>query len=62
MGIRCPFCGEKLDMEYYQSGIKGKMGKTVVFCNNDRCNIKPCTDATSPSKAFKEAELFGKIK
>jgi len=60
LGINCPFCGEKLELEYYQIK-KGRTGETVVFCNNDNCKIKPCTDATTPSKAIAEARLFGKI-
>ncbi|MDD4111351.1 MAG: hypothetical protein PHS54_07450 [Clostridia bacterium] len=61
LGICCPFCGEKLDIEYYSTGIKGKMGKTIVFCSNDNCEVKPCTDDTTPSKAIEEAKLFGKL-
>ena len=61
LGINCPFCGGKLDIEYYSTGIKGKSGETVVFCPNDNCKVKPCTNATSPSKAIEEAHLFGKI-
>ena len=61
LGIECPFCGEALEIEYYSTGVKGKAGKTIVFCNNDNCTVKPCTDETSPSKAIAEARLFGKI-
>jgi hypothetical protein len=61
LGINCAFCGVKLEMEYYSKG-KGKPGKMIVYCNNDSCKVKPCTDDTSPSKAIGEAKLFGKIK
>jgi len=61
LGIKCPFCGDALEMEYYSKG-KGMSGKTVVFCGNDNCKVKPCTNETTPSKAIEEAKLFGKIK
>jgi len=60
LGINCPFCGEKLEIEYYSNG-KGKRGNVMVFCNNDSCKVKPCTDAMNPSATINEARLFGKI-
>ena len=62
LGIKCPFCSDNLEMEFYSTGIKGAMGWSVVFCGNDKCPIKPCTDVSSPSKAIAEARFFGKTR
>ena len=38
------------------------MGKIscVMFCDNDDCEVKPCTAVGSPSNVVKEAECFGR--
>ena len=28
----------------------------ILFCENEDCPVKPCTDATTSSKAIKEIE------
>ena len=33
----------------------------ILFCKNEDCLVKPCTDATTPSKTIKEIESM-KIK
>lgn len=55
--MKCPFCGEELKMEAYRD-----MGKIscVMFCDNDDCEVKPCTAVGSPSNVVKEAECFGR--
>lgn len=44
----CPHCGSKLMFEVYTSG------QSIAFCDNDNCPVKPCTDATIPSRVYEE--------
>lgn len=57
LGIKCPYCNEPLEMESYTmpEHISSKM---VIFCDNDQCEIKPCTDQMSPSRAFADVEAW----
>lgn len=52
--MNCPYCNQPLSHEIYQM----KPGKIqyILFCENEDCPVKPCTDATTPSKAIKEIE------
>lgn len=46
----CPWCGHKLVSDTY----KAKPIQLIVYCDNDNCPVKPCTDATIPSKVYAE--------
>ena len=52
----CPFCGEKLTTDSYKvsKGIE-----FIAYCDNENCDVQPCTDATTPSKVFAEILSFG---
>ncbi|SHN77406.1 hypothetical protein [Desulfitobacterium chlororespirans] len=61
IGIKCGFCGEPLYMDSYKSWQKGRAGSIIVFCDNDECPVKPCSDAVNPSRALAEAKAFGNL-
>lgn len=46
----CPYCGHKLMLDTY----KAKPMQVIAYCDNDNCTIKPCTDATVPSRVYAE--------
>lgn len=46
----CPYCGSKLIADSY----KTKPVEHIVYCDNDECPVKPCTDSTIPSKVYAE--------
>ena len=52
--MNCPHCNQPLSHEVYQ--IKPGKLQFILFCENEGCPVKPCTDATIPSKAIKEIE------
>lgn len=47
----CPYCGKKMYMDSYRKmpNVQG-----IAYCDNDECPVKPCTDATIPSKVYAE--------
>lgn len=47
----CPYCGKKLIMDNYKMG---KSLQNIVYCDNDDCPVKPCTDSTIPSRVYAE--------
>ena len=49
----CPYCGKKLMMDNYRIS-KGKGHQSIAYCDNDDCPVKPCTDATIPSRVYAE--------
>ncbi|AGN33771.1 hypothetical protein PANG_00052 [Paenibacillus phage PG1] len=58
LGIQCPFCGERLKMETYR--MKPRFAPSMtVFCDNDKCEVKPSTIDTNPSAAFADVEAWG---
>lgn len=57
----CPFCGKELKLEVYESGVRGGVGRCIMFCDNDECEVKPCTAMGTPSRVIEEASYFGKI-
>ncbi|CDX01277.1 Hypothetical protein DPCES_1390 [Desulfitobacterium hafniense] len=61
IGIKCGFCGEPLYMDSYKPRQKGRAGSIIVFCDNEDCAVKPCSDSTHPTAAIREAKAFGKI-
>lgn len=50
--MNCPYCNKPLSHEIYQ--MKPGQLQYILFCENEDCPVKPCTDATTPSKAIKE--------
>lgn len=56
-GILCPYCGEPTKLETYIME-KGRMPETIIFCDNDECSVKPCTDATRASLAIADAKSW----
>jgi hypothetical protein len=46
----CPYCGYKLVSDTY----KTKPIQLIAYCDNDNCPVKPCTDATTPSRVYAE--------
>lgn len=51
--MNCPYCNQPLTYEIYK--FKGEISY-ILFCENDNCLVKPCTDATTSSKAIEEIE------
>lgn len=49
----CPYCGEKMVYDTYVIK-RGKAPQCICYCDNDNCSVKPCTDATSPTKVYAE--------
>jgi len=47
----CPYCGHKMFWDNYKTK---KNMQSIAYCDNDNCLVKPCTDATSPSKVYAE--------
>ena len=47
----CPYCGSKLFWENY---VIRRRVQSIVYCDNDNCSVKPCTDSTSPSNVYAE--------
>jgi ssDNA-binding Zn-finger/Zn-ribbon topoisomerase 1 len=47
----CPHCGSKLLSDSYKIN---KQVEFIVYCNNDNCPVKPCTDSTIPSRVYNE--------
>lgn len=56
--MNCPFCDKEMKFETIERGS----AIMVMFCENDKCNVKPCTDYGTPSEVIAEASQFGKIK
>jgi hypothetical protein len=48
----CPYCGEKMFWDTYSN--KPKRPTSITYCDNDNCPVKPCTDATNPSRVYAE--------
>lgn len=58
-GIKCPYCNQPAKIDSYVKGkIKGSGISTIVFCDNDECEIKPCTDSTRASWAIADAKAW----
>lgn len=51
--MNCPYCNQPLTYEIYK--FKGKISY-ILFCENDNCLVKPCTDTTTLLKAIEEIE------
>lgn len=45
----CPYCGHKLVLDTYSNPLQ-----SIAYCDNDNCPVKPCTDATTPSRVYAE--------
>ena len=46
----CPYCGKKLIYDTYRTNPI----ESICYCDNDSCPVKPCTDATTPTKVLAE--------
>lgn len=46
----CPYCGQKMVWDTYNTKPK----QSIAYCDNDSCSVKPCTDATIPSRVYAE--------
>lgn len=57
--MNCPYYNKPLSHKIYQ--MKPGQLQYILFCKNEDCLVKPCTDATTPSKTIKEIESM-KIK
>lgn len=52
---RCKYCGQDLTSQVY----KGKYGaRMIVYCDNDKCEVQPCTNDTIPSFVIEELKCF----
>lgn len=49
----CPYCGEKMIWDSYKIG-EGKGRQSIAYCDNDNCQVQPCTDSTIPSRVYDE--------
>lgn len=59
LGIRCPFCTERLKMESYSKMRPGSYPpRSTIFCDNDNCEVKPSTIDTYPSAAYADVEAW----
>lgn len=58
LGIKCPFCGEALKLESYRIR-KGYAPSITIYCDNERCDVKPSTIDTNPSAAFTDVDAWG---
>lgn len=47
----CPHCGKKMYVDIYKNMPNMQ---AIAYCDNDNCPVKPCTDATSPSRMYAE--------
>lgn len=54
---KCKYCGSDLISEVYKNG-KYKVPRMIVFCGNDNCKVKPCTDDSIPSIVIEEVKHF----
>lgn len=45
----CPYCGSKLKCDIYKNPLQH-----ICYCDNDDCPVKPCTDATTPTRVYAE--------
>lgn len=53
----CPFCNEPLKTEMYN--MKPGFAPTMtIFCDNDKCEVKPSTIDTNPSAAYADVEAW----
>lgn len=60
IAMPCPFCGGPVQIETYQiDQRKGRPPRLIVYCDNDNCAIKPCTEDTSPQEALSDAAAWG---
>ena len=44
----CPWYENRMKMESYTSN------QLICYCDNDNCDVKPCTDSTIASKVYQE--------
>jgi len=59
LGIHCIFCGMNLKMETYR--LRPRYAPTmIIFCDNDKCEVKPSTIDTNPSAAFADVKAWAK--
>ena len=56
---KCKYCGNELKSEVYKKG-KCNVPRMIVFCENDNCPVKPCTDDNIPSLVMEELLYIAK--
>lgn len=56
LNMECTFCGEKLLMDQYR--LQSWFPKVTIYCDNDNCEVQPCTDHVNPSAAFADAKSW----
>jgi hypothetical protein len=48
----CPYCGKYMVMDIYKRSRKS--AQIIIYCDNNDCKVKPCTDSGSPSRVYAE--------
>ena len=54
---KCKYCGSDLIAEVYKTGRHGSV-RMLVYCDNENCNVKPCSDDDIPSAVMEEVKHF----
>ena len=59
---KCKYCGAELSAESYRMHKNGvhNTPRMLVYCPNDKCPVKPCTNDTYPSAMMAEVKCFAK--
>lgn len=53
----CKYCGSDLIVETYKKGRHGGF-RMLVYCDNDNCDVKPCSNDDIPSDVMEEVKYF----
>lgn len=52
---KCKYCGSDIVVEIYK---KHNMPRMIAYCNNEKCNVQPCTNDDIPSRVMEELKYF----
>lgn len=54
----CKYCGAELVSDSYRLS-KRRGFRLIVYCPNEQCDVKPCSNEGIPSDVLEEVKCFG---